>query len=429
LIRPTDSLIIEQDAKFAPGVYYVPNGIIIDEDNVTLDGNGAILVGKDKNGMAVSVHNRQGVTIKNLRIQNFKYGIYGVNCRELSILDCAITATAETPANTIFLDIWLPVDKAYGSGILLSRCEDSTIQGNDLQHQMNGMLSYGCKRLTVRQNNASYCSGWGFHLYDTCDSFYEANCADYCCRWEPRGGRSGHMGADAAGFLIIYNSCRNTFRRNLARLGGDGFFLAGLSPDYDAVPCNDNLFEENDGSWSPNIAFEATFSAGNVYRNNYANHCNYGFWLGFSRDSLLEGNQMVDNARAGIAVENGVHFQVRDNHFQDSDHGILLWSKHIADFLDAVPENTTSCDWLIENNTFIHNNKAVRIAANQDHGVRPYKVPEGEDAKTWRLPVDHTLTDNRFQDNRIAIEDAHTLHTVQEHNRFDGNVEADHKIA
>jgi len=428
LIKPSDSLYIDKDTKFQPGVYYVPNGIIIDEDGVTLDGNGAVLVGKDRNGKGVSLHNRTNVTIKNLRIQNFQHGIFAVNCRGLAVQDCAITTTAEEPANTLFLDIWLPFEKAYGGGILLARCEDSSLQGNYLQHQMNGFLSYDCRRLVVRGNNASYCSGWGFHLYATSDSLYEDNCADYCCRWEPRGGRSGHMGADAAGFLIIYNSCRNTFHRNLARLGGDGFFLAGLSPDYEAVPCNDNLFEENDGSWSPNIAFEATFSARNIYRNNYANHCNYGFWLGFSRDGVLEGNQMVDNARAGIAVENGVHFQVLRNHFQDSDHGILLWSKHIPDFQDAVPENTTSSDWRIENNTFIHNNKAVRIAANQDHGVRPYKVPEGEDPQTWRLPVDHTLTDNRFKDNRLGIEALHTLRTVQEHNRFEGSLEADYKM-
>jgi parallel beta-helix repeat protein len=428
LIKPTDSLIIEQDTRFIPGVYYLPNGIVIDADGVTLDGNGAVLVGKERNGKGVSIHNRQGVTVKNLRMQNYKHGIYAVNCRQLTVQDCAITATAEVPANSIFLDIWLPFVKAYGGGILLAQCEDCTIQDNDLQHQMNGLLSYGCKRLAVRGNNASYCSGWGFHLYDTSDSLYEENCADYCCRWEPRGGRNGHMGADAAGFIIIYNSCRNTFRRNLARLGGDGFFLAGLSPTFEPVPCNDNLFEENDGSWSPNIAFEATFSAGNVYRKNYANHCNYGFWLGFSRDGVLEGNQMVDNARAGIAVENGVRFQVLRNHFQGSDHGILLWSKHIPDFLEAVPENTTSCDWRIENNTFIHNNKAVRIAANQDHGVRPYKVPEGEDPTTWLLPAEHTLTDNHFEDNRIGIEAVHTLRTLHINNRFEGNLEADHKI-
>ena len=236
---------------------------------------------------------------------------------------------------------------------------------------------------------------------------------------------SGHMGADAAGFLIIHNSSRNIFRRNLARLGGDGFFLAGLSPSFEPVPCNDNLFEENDGSWSPNIAFEATFSAGNIYRNNFANHCNYGFWLGFSSHGVLEDNQMIGNHQAGIAVENGFDFQVRRNLFQDNQHGILLWSKHIPEFLTAVPGNNTSYDWLIEQNEFIHNNHAIYVAANRDHGIRPYRVPDGETPSSWLRPHGHTVRKNRFQDNRVGVEAKYTDQTLLEDNSFEGSLKAD----
>src|SRR5690606_4799284 len=111
--------------------------------------------------------------------------------------------------------------------------------------------------------------GFGFHLYETCDSRFQNNVADYCCRYEPRGERKGHMGADAAAFLLVYGSSRNLFKHNFARLSGDGFFLAGLPPDADQpVGCDFNEFEENDASFSPNIAFEATFSRRNVYRGN-----------------------------------------------------------------------------------------------------------------------------------------------------------------
>ncbi len=425
MITPTDSMYITEDTTLRPGVYYVPNGLIVAEDGVTLDGSGALLIGKEHNGRGVSIQNHQGITVKNLRLTNYQHGIYANHCQDLIISGCQVRDTQEVPANTIFLDIWLPADQPYGGGILLVNTQDSQVLNNDLQHQMNGMLAYNCRKLTVRGNNASYSSGWGFHLYATCDSLYEDNVADYCCRWQPRGGRSGHMGADAAGFLIIYSSSHNVFHRNLARMGGDGFFLAGLSPAYEPVPCNNNLFEENDASWSPNIAFEATFSAGNIYRNNLANHCNYGFWLGFSRDGIIEGNQVNNNRQAGIAVENGLNFQVRDNHFQDNEHGILLWSKHIPEFLDAVPENTTSRQWTIETNTFQHNNTAIRIAANQDHGIRPYKVPEGEDPTTWLLPQDHFIRHNILRNNRLGIETLHAERTTFETNSFESNLIAD----
>src|SRR5437763_2706221 len=168
------------------------------------------------------------------------------------------------------------------------------------------------------------------------------------------------MGADAAGFLAVEGSCRNIFRNNTARLGGDGFFLAGLSPDGEKAGCDDNLFEENDGSLSPNIAFEATFSRGNVFRDNYAARCNYGFWLGFSWDMIIENNRMVMNRQAGIAVENGHGFKVHGNTFQANGHGVLLWTKHVEEFTALYPECQTSYFWDIAGNVFTRNGIGIR---------------------------------------------------------------------
>jgi parallel beta-helix repeat protein len=228
------------------------------------------------------------------------------------------------------------------------------------------------------------------------------------------------MGADAAGFLIVYGSSHNTFRRNFTRLGGDGFFLSGLTSRYEATPCNDNLFEENDASWSPNIAFEATFSRRNVFHNNYADNCNYGFWLGFSSENTLENNRIWHNRQAGIAVENGVGMQVRENDFRENGHGILLWSKRIPEFDAHVPENDTSRDWIIEHNRFTGNRKAIRIAANQDHGLRDYS-PEGKCSP----PRNHVIHNNQITDNRVGIELVGAEKTHLDGNQMTGNVEAD----
>lgn len=420
MIAPTDGMVISENTVFQSGVYYLPNGIVIGADNVTLDGNGALLIGKQRNGHGVTIERYSGVTIKNLKLRDYEHGIWAHHGSGLTITDCQITATREEPPNTLFLDIWLPAESAYGGGILLWEVDESQITGNDLQHQMNGLLTYQCQHLTVKNNVANYCSGFGFHLYATSRSDFEGNFADYCCRYQPRGERQGHMGADATGFLIVSGSSKNVFRRNCARMGGDGFFMAGLNPRYEFVSCDDNRFEENDASYSPNIGFESTFCKGNVYINNYANYCNYGFWLGFSDSYALENNTMLFNAQAGIAVENGCGFRVRNNTFQDNGHGILLWSKHIPAFDKVVPKNNTSYDWLIEDNTFIHNGKAIRIAADQDHGIRPY--PSGAPR-----PHDHVIRKNQIHDNRIGIELVNCGRNVVQDNTMRGNVEGDVK--
>jgi parallel beta-helix repeat protein len=392
-----NGLLIENDTQLEPKIYFLPEGITIDSDNVTLDGQGAIILGMDKTGEGIKVSGRKNISIKNLRVMNYYHGISIRKSKGIEISNCAITSTAEIPSNTLFLDIWKPVSEAYGAAIFLNEVTEAKVHDNDLQHQMNGILSYHCKNLEVVNNTANYCSGFGFHLYDTCDSTFADNYADYCCRYYLSDSGS-HLGADAAGFLIIFKSCNNIFRRNYARLGGDGFFLAGLTPDGIDVGCNNNLFEGNDASYSPNNAFEGVFSKGNIYRGNKANHSNYGFWLGFSSDCTLKDNQIHNNRQAGIAVENGIHFEVRDNDIKNNTYGVLLWTRSY-DFLKNVPNmNVTSSDWMIERNKFIQNKKAIRIAANQNHGVSPIKE------ESSILPQNHRIQNNEIRDNIIGIE-------------------------
>ncbi|HPP75954.1 MAG TPA: right-handed parallel beta-helix repeat-containing protein [Armatimonadota bacterium] len=426
LTVPTDGMVIVEDTVLEPGVYVLPSGIRIGANNITLDCNGAVLIGVNREGRGITCVDCSGVTIKNAKLREYYHGIYCKNCENITITENQVIATAEIPANTIFLDIWLPADQSYGGGIFLWDVKDSNIVDNDVQHQMNGILTYECQRIVVARNNASYNSGYGIHLWGTCDSTFEDNYADYCCRWNVRvegqgHTQLGHMGADATGFLIVRNSCRNVFRRNFARLGGDGFFLAGLNPSGEKVPCNDNLFEENDGSLSPNIAFEATFSGGNIFRNNHADRCNYGFWLGFSWDNVIEDNRMVHNRQAGIAVENGHGMVVRRNTFHSNAHGVLLWTRYVDKFAAAYPESNTSYDWLIEKNTFTRNGKAVCIAADRDHGIR--SAPEEECGKLESRPHDHIIRENEIQDNRIAVDLFRADRTVIENNIMTQNVE------
>lgn len=423
-IVPVDGMEIRADTVLADGVHYLPHGIVIAADGVTLDGRGALLVGAGREGTGVRVEGRHDVTVRGVRLRGYYHGLRARACRGLTLADCDVADTAETPPNTIFLDVWLEAEQSYGGGILLHEVTDSRVVENDLQHQQSGLLTYDCARLSVRRNQANYNSGYGIHLSHTCDSLFEENSADYCCRFEPReGGRHyGHMGADATGFLAVRASCRNVFRRNTARLGGDGFFLAGLAPDGTKCGCDDNLFEENDGSLSPNIAFEATFCRGNVFRGNYADRGNYGFWLGFSWDCLLEDNRMLMNRQAGVAVENGHHMTVRGNALQANGHGILLWSRHNEQFARAYPESLTSHHWTIERNVMTRNVKGIRIAADQDHGIRD--LPEDKRGGEAARPSDHVLRGNDIQDNRVGVELVRADRTVLEGNILNRNVEA-----
>ena len=61
--------------------------------------------------------------------------------------------------------------------------------------------------------------------------------------------------------------------------------------------------------------------------------------------------------------------------------------------------NATSSDWVIERNRLLQNKKAIRIAADQNHGVRPVDE-EGSSI----LPQNHRIQNNEIRENIIGVE-------------------------
>ena len=274
-ITPEDGMLIDSDTTLAPGVYYLPNGVTINADHITLDGNGALLIGKKYQGHGVNINQKTGVTVKNLQVERYYHGIWVNASANVRILNNHVTATHEIAGPDVFLDVWLDRSAAYGGGIFLSGVIDSFVLDNDVQHQQNGVMLYGCNNIEAARNNASYNSGYGILLYESSSNKIDANIADFCCRiyHYNADGEKYHNGADAAALVIMCSSSGNTITRNRLRSGGDGVFLGGFHKDNVKVPCNDNVFEHNDGSNSPNIAFEATFSQRNIFRDNRAHNC------------------------------------------------------------------------------------------------------------------------------------------------------------
>jgi hypothetical protein len=124
--------------------------------------------------------------------------------------------------------------------------------------------------------------------------------------------------------------------------------------------------------------------------------------------------------KAEIAVENGISFLVGSNQFSCNRYGILLWSKYVQIIDACLPENTTSLNFRTENNTFIGNYQAIRIAANQDHSIRPlYDNSDRELAAA--KPINYIIRYNKFEENNNAVEEINTLITAIDINNLRNN--------
>jgi parallel beta-helix repeat protein len=264
-VIPTNGMTITESTRFSPGVYVLPDGLKIGADDVVLQGENTLILSQSQTGVGIHLQGKKGVTIRGLSLSGYYHAIRADDCRDLVFEDITVRNTAEIEGIDTFLYLWQPVDKVYSGAILLVNVQGGAVRRCDLQHQMNGLLMYGCSQLEVERNNASFNSGWGIYLSSSCENLVQDNQLDFCNRVyrRPENG-SIRVEADAAGIVLVLNSSRNRFIRNSCLCGGDGIFVAGYYHPGGISPCNDNLFEDNDCRLSPNNAIESTFSKGNI---------------------------------------------------------------------------------------------------------------------------------------------------------------------
>ena len=292
--------------------------IEITADGVVLDMAGTVLDGENFSGVGILVRGRSEVTIRNGMIRGFYQGIRIEDCRSVTIENCVVSDNHNPTGVGWLADTGNPNEEGFGGGIRLVGVTDSRIESITATNNFNGIELVRCERVTVRESNASHNGNVGVHLLASCDNVIENNRADHCIRF---AGRFWNDTADSAGILLEEFSHRNRIVGNSLRYGGDGFFIRANNRH----PSNDNYIARNDGSFSPNNAFEATFSEGNVFEDNAASYSNYGFWLGYSRNTTLRGNRVISNRADGIAIEHGSHNEIADNQIQNNLCGVRLW--------------------------------------------------------------------------------------------------------
>ena len=288
-------------------------------DGVALDLSGVALDGEGNGGVGVWVHDCNDVTITNGVVIHFHYGIRAENVRNLKIQGCVVSDNTNPTDAGWLPDIEAPVEEGFGGGIHLRNVRHSTIENNLVNNNFNGISLIRSEHNVIRGNNASYCGNVGIYLLRSGHNELLNNRAERCIRYTDRFWCDT---ADSAGILLEDGSHHNRIIGNSLRYGGDGFFIRA----HNREPSNHNLISGNDASYSPNNAFEAGFSSGNIFEENVANCSNYGFWLGYSTGTTVRENEIKFNRLDGIAIEHGRDNRIEDNFIKGNRNGIRLWS-------------------------------------------------------------------------------------------------------
>lgn len=384
---PERGMRIDRSMRLAPGEYDFTDGdgIVIAADDIVIDGCGAWLRGGCKPqaggsasrreefgygaaaqpdnarelgycGVGLRAQGRRRVVIMNLRLSGFDIGALMESCEGVSLINCDLSGCFHDPA-------WGWDEHGEHGAIVMRSCRRSEIVSCRAREVWDALNLRDCEECNVYGCDFSHTSDTGLKLWHS-SRCHIANCDfSYGIRIDP-----GEVHArDSSSVLIESGSDDNWFFGNDMSHGGDGLFIRVLNG---WMSCG-NVFIENDCSYANNNAIEA-WSDRNTYIRNKANYSSYGFWLGNSDYTVLEGNEAAFNGdpawhsnapesfgNAGIAIVNGSgsHSVLRGNDIHDNcGPGIA-----IRNSLD-----NPSRHWVIEGNCIERNRDQGRY---RGHGI------------------------------------------------------------
>ena len=376
--------IVREDLTLATGsVLTTP--LLIAADNVTIRGNGATVQGpvvpgrrETLRGIGICLEGRKGVTVEGLVVRGFEIGLKADDCTELTLRENDFSDNYHDPEYG-----WGDGDR--NGGIVLTGVTNSTLTGNRANRVWNGLDLWDCDDNAIRDNDFSHCSNVCLKLWHSSRNVVEDNDLSWGLRMKP-----GEVHArDSTCVLIETGSDHNIFQRNDITHGGDGVFIRPLNGWLSVG----NVFIENDCSYANNNGFES-WSPGNTYLRNKANHCSYGFWLGGSDRTVLEGNE---------AAYNGLPEGKHNAPESDFGHGGI------------VIVHGTGTHSVIDGN-HCHHNQGGGIVLRGDLGTR---------GEAWRMQ--HVIVQrNRLEHNRYGIFARFTDDLFLAGNTFEGNEEDEH---
>lgn len=343
---------------FNPGTFSIPDpgndGLIRinNRQNIILDGSNVNVDGMNFSGFMVKINNSKNIIIRNFEsASHFNYAVYITNSDSIQIYNCNFSYNKVDSSG--WIDVWSDYQSALGGGVMMYRTDYADIHQNIMKLQNDGVALYHCNYIGVWENDFDWNTSYGIRMFFTDSSYVHHNLASHINR--PYTNPS-----DCAAILMIVSN-ENLVEHNDFSYSGDGIFLGQY--EYSDIP-NNNIFLHNECSYSPHNAIEATFADGNIYRFNACNYSHYGFWLGYSYNSLVDSNEIIGNQSSGIAIDRGFNNFIINNKINDNPIGIELWEG------STIPpyQNQFSHDYFIKGNLIQGNRQAIK-ANNTEHLV------------------------------------------------------------
>ena len=359
------------DSKLIPGDTAIgtwdPNGrvytlatdvegtIKINEDNLTLDGAGRTVIGADS-GCGIYIYQRTGITIRNINIVSFDYGIYLYNSTGNHITAnntkqnsrygiCILNSNGNTisgntaVSNNDGIFLWHSSDNVLSSNIVSENysginlyvdCNNNTLNANNTSKNARGIYLYNSSYNNLTDNIASSNNYYGIGLYNNNNNILTGNTSS----WNRSHG------------IYLCNSSDNALISNTVSYNYPGIYFF---PD-----CNNNVLSTNTIQKNYyGIYFNSNCNSNKIFRNNFIDNNTHAlihsctgnefnltapdggnFWSGWTTPNI-NGDAFVDSAYIFDAGQDDLPW-VRQNAWSNKSPVADAGQNHTAHPRDAV---------------------------------------------------------------------------------------------
>ena len=379
-------------------------------------------------GYGIRLDAHAGVTIRNARVSGYWCGLWatkadglvldGVDASDNRRAYLKSTPVAEDGADWLFghnndKHEWLT---QYGAAIYIEEASGVTVRDSRVWHGQNALCLDRVTASKIYDNDFSFNSGWGIALWRCTKNVISRNAVDFCVRGYSHGVYN--RGQDSAGIFVFEQNNENVFAENSVTHGGDGFFgFAGREALgeigehpvewYKRRGNTDNLLVGNDLSYAPAHGIENTFSFGNKYlKNRLVGNAICGIWAGYSRETLIAGNDFEGNGemgygleRGGVNIDHGGDNRILHNTFKNNKCGVHLWGGANPDFEKkgwSKANGYASTGSVIADNTFTGDSVAFHFRGPGEVTIGPNTLTgvtkEMIDEPTYKVTRDEKLS-------------------------------------
>jgi parallel beta-helix repeat protein len=282
-IYPRDAPLITSDNityTLIDNITSPGDGIVVERDNVTIDGFGHMLQGTQAYyPKGIGLTGRSNVTIKNVAIIKFEIGVYLDHSSYNRIIGNQIKENSK-------------------DGVLLDHSFDNSITGNNItENNGHGISLYSSNYNNVTKNNIITNNWHGIYL-DSSSEYNNmagnnivANNFGIALYSSSKNNIAGNnMANNNFGVYVVNSSDNSITGNNITDNNQVGIALYSLSKNNAVI--RNNITDNNYG-----ISLDYSSKYNKIVGNNVMANTNYGIYLDYSSSNTFCHNNFIDNAK------------------------------------------------------------------------------------------------------------------------------------